>query len=115
MRPSMAVRPAPFKAMRHRALLQSVLEEHLNQPASFRGLLLEFGVAYAESVNMTARHIQKVWRETNEASPVPNIYAFDSFRGLPRAWLKFRQGESFIPAHLPQVQDQLPPTEYNVK
>ena len=66
--------------------------EHTSPP----GLYLEFGVASGTTVNLIASVI-----------PSP-IYGFDSFAGLPEAWLGYLPKGAFR-------QEQLPPVRENVE
>ena len=72
---------------------------HAIQKADCTGLVMEFGVAFAISINYLAREIGQ------------EIHGFDSFHGLPGSWGDLPQGTYSLHGKRPSV---LPNVKLNV-
>lgn len=75
---------------------------HSLQLAPRSGYVLEFGVFQGGSLNWLAQ-----WSRERED---PRVYGFDSFEGLPHAWMRTKSGDQYNAGHfalmaLPSVVD----------
>jgi len=71
------------------------LLRHALNEASLPGMVLEFGVRRGTSIN----HLAKIAGQT--------VHGFDSFEGLPEAWINAPQGVLTTGAQLPPVRDNV--------
>lgn len=103
--PRFKMRPTSVSSPCLWSVLDVALKEHLETPDALHGLLLEFGVGKsATTLNMIARHAREVWRRGGESGPMPPVFGFDSFNGLPRAWKHMQKGAFDVKGSLPSTE-----------